>query len=244
MPVLIAPILGIGGYRAVVVIFILLAAVASALMWHAVVRATNAIGAATFAWAAIVATTPFLFNSFAIYPEVPAALAAVIALTVTFGGAGPREALTQWLIVSLACSALPWLSTKYAPMSASLIAIAALRIALPSASAPLALARTRVARARFTRSTLFALTALLLPYGASLAGWFAFFHAIWGNPWPQAPYGDLVQTSPWNLVFGAPGLLFDQEYGLLPYAPVYVLAATGLWVMWRDRGDMAGLERA
>ena len=101
-----------------------MAALASALMWHAVVRATNAIGAATFAWAAVVATTPFLFNSFAIYPEIPAALAAVVALTVTFGGAGPREALTQWLIVGLACAALPWFSTKYAPMSAALIAIA------------------------------------------------------------------------------------------------------------------------
>ena len=39
----------------------------------------------------------------------------------------------------------------------------------------------------------------------------------------------MVQTTPWNLVFGAPGLLFDQEYGLLPYAPAYILAVTGLW---------------
>jgi hypothetical protein len=237
MPVLIAPALGIGGYRAVILMFIALAAVASALMWHAVVRATNAIGAATFAWASIVATTPFLFNSFAIYPEIPAALAAVVALTVTFGGAGPREALTQWLIVSLACATLPWFSTKYAPMSAALIAIATLRILLPSADA-LALPKTTRATASFARGTLLALTALLLPYAASLAGWFGFFYAIWGTPWPQAPYGALVQTSPWNLVFGAPGLLFDQEYGLLPYAPVYVLSATGLWVMWRDRGEM------
>ena len=70
-----APVYAAGGYRAVVVVFVLMAAAAAALMWHAVVRATNAIGAATFAWAAVVATTPFLFNSFAIYPEIPAALA-------------------------------------------------------------------------------------------------------------------------------------------------------------------------
>ncbi len=30
----------------------------------------------------------------------------------------------------------------------------------------------------------------------------------------MAPYGSLVQTTPLNLRFGAPGLLFDQEYGL------------------------------
>ena len=40
-----------------------------------------------------------------------------------------------------------------------------------------------------------------------------------------------------NLVFGAPGLLFDQEYGVLAYAPVYILAATGLAVMWRAGRD-------
>jgi hypothetical protein len=51
-----------------------------------------------------------------------------------------------------------------------------------------------------------------------------------------------VQTEVTNLIFGAPGLLVDQEYGLLPYAPVYVLAATGLWRMWRDGGE--GARRA
>ena len=38
-------------------------------------------------------------------------------------------------------------------------------------------------------------------------------------------------------VFGAPGLLFDQEYGLLAYAPVYMLAVTGLFALWRAGGE-------
>ena len=80
---------------------------------------------------------------------------------------------------------------------------------------------------------------MVVPYGVSLLAWFYFFYAIWGSPLPQAPYGALVQTDLKNLVFGAPGLFFDQEYGLLPYAPVYVLAATGLWAMWRERRDVA-----
>ena len=74
----------------------------------------------------------------------------------------------------------------------------------------------------------------MIPYGASLLVWFYFFYAFWGSPLPQTVYGNLVQTDLKNLFFGAPGLLFDQEYGLLAYAPVYILAATGLWVMWRD----------
>ena len=48
----------------------------------------------------------------------------------------------------------------------------------------------------------------------------------------------MTQTSPLNLRAGAPGLLFDQEYGLLALAPVYVLAATGLVHMWRAGGEL------
>jgi hypothetical protein len=33
-------------------------------------------------------------------------------------------------------------------------------------------------------------------------------------------------------------LFFDQEYGLLAYAPVYILAATGLYQMWRAGGEL------
>ena len=67
--------------------------------------------------------------------------------------------------------------------------------------------------------------------------WFGYFYWVWGTPWPQAPYGSLVQTNLLNLTFGGPGLFFDQEYGLLPYAPVFALAGTGLWRMWRDGGN-------
>ena len=246
MPILIAPVLATGGYPAVVVMFILMAALASALMWHAVVRATSAVGAATFAWAAVTATTPFLFNSFAVYPEIPAALAAIIALTVTFGD-GLREPLARWLVVGLSCAALPWLSTKYAPLSAALVAIAAIRILWPSSSSsPPPAARAAHRWRPYGPGSANALVTLLVPYAASLIGWFTFFYVIWGKPWPQAPYGAMVQTSPWNLVFGAPGLLFDQEYGLLPYAPVYVLAFTGLWSMWREGGELRrrGIETA
>ena len=78
-------------------------------------------------------------------------------------------------------------------------------------------------------------------YAISLAGWFAFFYAIWGKPLPMAPCGSMVQTSPLTLRAGGPGLLFDQEYGLLALAPVYVLAATGLWQMWRAGGPLRRL---
>ncbi len=54
----------------------------------------------------------------------------------------------------------------------------------------------------------------------------------------------MTQTEVGNTFFGVPGLLFDQEYGLLAYAPAYVLAAFGFWTMLRRPGALrrVGLE--
>jgi len=215
MPVLMAPVYGFAGYGGVIVVLILCASVAAAVMWRNVAESTNGPAAATVAWAAVTLTAPFLFNTFTVYPEIVAALAVALAFTGSVGGGNLSRSLLRWTVVGLACAALPWLSTKYAPMSAALVIIAILR-------------------ARELRAGV----AISLPYLASVAGWFYFFYAIWGTPMPSAPYGDLVQTSVANLVFGAPGLLFDQEYGVLAYAPVYILAVTGLFAMYRRGGEV------
>lgn len=215
LPMLMAPVYAAGGYRAVVVALVAMAALAAALAWRWVAAITGAPAAATFAWAAVVTSAPFVFNTFTVYPEMAAALAVMIGITTR----------TPW-VLGLVCGALPWLSTKYAPMSAALLATG-----LVTGSGP---ATWRLVPIR-------ALAAAALPYGALLAAWFAFFYVIWGSPLPQAPYGAMVQTTPWNLLFGAPGLFFDQEYGLLPYAPVFALAATGLWSLWRSGGERRAL---
>jgi hypothetical protein len=234
LPVLLAPVYAAAGYRGVVTTILLAAAIAAALMWRMVVRATNAPGAATFAWAAIVLTAPFLYNSFAVYPEIAGALASTLAFTLAVRG--PALATRRgWLAVGACCALLPWLSTKYAPMSAALVAIACVRILWPTRKSQAADVPALSMRA--VPRTAAAVALVVAPYVASLLAWFSFFYAIWGTPWPQAPYGHMVQTDVKNLVFGAPGLIFDQEYGLLPYAPVYALAAGGLWRMWRDGGD-------
>lgn len=230
MPVLIAPVYAAGGYPAVVSLFVLMAAAAAGLAWRAIVQTTGLPAAATFGWSAVAMTTPFLFNAFAVYPEVPAALAVVIAFTLLTGATG--GGLARWLAVGVCAAALPWFSTKYSPMSSAIVVVALARIWFPSPPTATSIAVT----ARAAPAQLAAAAAVLGPYLVSLAGWFAFFAIFWGIPLPQAPYGDLVQTSPWNLIFGAPGLIVDQEYGLLPYAPVYVLAGTGLWIMWRAGG--------
>ena len=84
-----------------------------------------------------------------------------------------------------------------------------------SAALVLLVAAPRAAEVAAARSNAGA-RGLVVPYGVLLLAWFTFFYVIWGSPLPQAPYGAMMQTTPWNLVFGVPGLLFDQEYGLLP----------------------------
>jgi hypothetical protein len=232
MPVLMAPVYAAGGYRAVVAAFVILAVLSAGMMTWSIAKTTGSVGAAMFGWAAVALTAPFLFNSFAIYPEIPAALAVVLGFTHATGSLR-RPSLLSWIVVGLSAAVLPWLSTKYAPMSAALVLVAMVRVVWPGPST----AEAGDSRTFEVRRLITPALAIGLPYAVSLASWFAFFAWIWGTPWPQAPYGSLVQTELFNLTFGGPGLLFDQEYGLLPYAPVFVLAATGIWRMWRSGGN-------
>lgn len=231
MPVLMAPVYALGGYDLVVATFVLMAATAATLAWRWVLLATAAAGTTTLAWAAIAFSAPFLLNAFTIYPEVPAGLAVMIAVTLTLRLTADRR---PWhdVVTGLLAGLLPWLSTKYAPMSAAIVAVALARRWWPMHAG------------ESRQSALAASIRLVTPYGASLLGWFAFFNAYWGKPWPSAPYGRLVQTELGNTFFGVPGLLFDQEYGLLAYAPALALAGAGFWTMVRRSGPLRrlGLE--
>ena len=219
--VLLAPVYAAGGYGAVIAGLILMAALALAIAWRWSVATLNAPGAATFAWASIALTAPFLLNSFTVYPEIGAALCVIFAFVWTLPRADVRPGLARWIVAGAVIAALPWLSTKYAPMSAALLLVAIFRIREPAAL--------------FRNAKAWVMVAI---YALSLTAWFAFFYTYWGTPLPMAPYGSMVQTSPWNLRAGAPGLLFDQEYGIVALAPVYILAFTGLFGMWRSGGPL------
>ncbi|MEW5982849.1 MAG: hypothetical protein AB1806_10825 [Acidobacteriota bacterium] len=234
LPLLIAPVMGLVGYPGVVALLVAMAAAASAAAWLWVRQLTGSVSAATFGWGATALSLPFVCGSGLVYPEIPAALLVVLALAV---GLRAGAALTdhpdretdgpaRWRMVALgvAVAGLPWLSSKYAPMSAAIMAIGIWR----------ACSATRLPAAQRVMTA----ACVLLPYGMSLAGWFAFFHLTWGSPWPSAAYGGAAQTQMAlsNLVRGLPGTFFDQEYGLLSYAPALAIGAIGLLSMWRAGG--------
>ena len=238
LPLLAAPAFALGGYPAVVLLMIVLAAAAAALAWRWVRRVTGSVAAATFSWSVTALSVPYLTNSGTVYPEIPAAFAVLAAATVAIrdvglgdaGAAAPAPA-RAWraLLLGLATAVLPWLHAKYSLMAAVLLAIGVWRVWRDRPPSP------------WTRERL-VLTAAA-PFALSIAAWLAFHYVIWGSPWPSAPYGGAAgtQMSAGALVRGVPGLLFDQEYGILPYAPALALGFVGLWSMWRTGGRARGL---
>jgi hypothetical protein len=226
LPILLAPFFALAGYPAVVMAMLLLAAAAAACTWLWVRRLTGSVSAATFAWAATSLSVTYLFSAGTVYPEIVASLAVMLAFLAGLtgdGGSAPVPSRVRCLVMALAAAMLPWLSSKYALMSAAIVAVGAWRIVRDTAPSG---ARIR------------GLLVLTTPYVVSLMAWFWYFYRTWGSPWPSAAYGGASETQMAlaNLQRGLPGLLFDQEYGLLSYAPVLVIAVPGFWHRWRAGG--------
>ncbi len=212
------PVHGVAGYWGTVIALILCAGCAAAITWHAVVRATNSPAAATFAWAAVALTTPFLFATFTLHPAILAALAAAIAFSLITAREPQTGGIGRWLAVGTACAALPWVSARYTFISAALVGIGA----------------ARLLRRRDSTSAI----VVAGIYIVSLAAWLAFSYVSSGTPLPASPADVAAQTDIRNLGTGVAGLLFDQEFGLLAYAPVYILAVAGLIQMWRAGDEL------
>ena len=72
-----------------------------------------------------------------------------------------------------------------------------------------------------------------LPVVASALGIAFYHHALYGFWNPGRVYGARPEFSVATLADGLPGLFLDQEFGLLVYAPVLVLALPGLVLLLR-----------
>ena len=73
---------------------------------------------------------------------------------------------------------------------------------------------------------------LAVPVLSAIA-WFAFFRVIYGTFNPAVPYNGYTQTAASNILTGLPALLFDQQFGMLPYAPVYGFCLVGMVALAR-----------
>ncbi len=229
---LVLPAFAVGGYRGVVIFLAVLSAWGAALVWRAAFRITGDPAAAWAGWAAVALSAPYCFQAFTVYPDGPAA---VLVMTGVYALAFPEVlAGRSWRPVAhgAALALLPWLHTRYAVLAGVLgVEIAWRLIAGGSA------ARERRGPLRQMRAAP-VLSFLLIPV-IGAAGWLWSFHAIYGEWNPAAPYGGYTQSSLANAPGGILGLLLDQQFGLLPNAPIYLMSFLGLGALWHTRRRFA-----
>jgi hypothetical protein len=193
----------------------------SILLWNALAAAlvvvlflllrdaTDRPGLAAVLAAGFAATPPFLFYAYQFYPEMPGALLlGFLFHRLLFRGSG--GAAGAWLF-GAGLAALPWLHQKFLPVWLVLLA-------------------TALWRARTEKADRGALAGLLLPQAATLFLTALYNFGIAGSVRPDAlflAWGPAGVTTA-RLGQGLLGLLLDARYGILPYAPIYLLAAAGL----------------
>ncbi len=233
LPVLVAPAFALSGYQAVVALLVLVSALGMLLIWRTVWLLTGDAGAAWFAWGTSLGA-PFFFHSYAVYPD---ALGAVLVATGVFAlvrlELGRPLPPWRWVLHGAALALLPWLHTRFAVAAAVLGACIGLRL-LASMGFPGQRSRWHEDSAAHA-STGRALVAFLVIPAISAVAWFGFFRIIWGTFSPTAPYGTYTQTAASNILRGLPGLLLDQQFGILPNAPAYLCALAGFWPLFKRR---------
>ena len=208
------------GYPGVLAFLALVSAFATALAWKAAWRVTSDVAASWFGWATVALTAPFFFQSFVVYPDAPGA--ALVMIGVLALAQGQALATRRLVATGAALAMLPWLHTRYVVAAVTLggMVLARQWTAHPGSGSQAA-GRSRRAAAL-----------LSIPFISAVC-WFGFFYVIYGSPDPRGPYGGNTQSAIANLPRGIVGLLFDQQFGVLPFAPVFLCALAGLWVLMR-----------
>lgn len=229
---LVAPVFAIAGYPGTVLLLLVLSSLGSALMWHLAYLVTGREDAAWFGWGAVTLSSTWLFHSFTVYPDGPGGLLVLTGVWALVRADRERRGepggmgLAPWFWHGAALALLPWMHTRFSVLAGGLGALVLLRLPhVPNAAGK-------------------AFVFLAVP-AASFIGWLAYFIAIYGTANPAAPYGNQQIGGFQYVNDGLGGLLFDQGFGLLTYAPVLVFGFIGIGVMltraaWR-RGALEQL---
>ncbi len=201
LPFLVAPVYALGGRRGCLVLLALVAAGLGLAIRALAQHAGADEDAALVAWAAVVGP-PVLFYTAFLYTEVVAAFCLATALWLVLA----RPGVLTGALAGLLLAALPWLHVRMTLLAATagLLAVVTLR------------GRARAA---------FALVA-----AAMAAAYLGYHQWVFGSVSPLARYGGNVPTpiagrTPARTLVG---LFVDGSYGLLPYAPVFLLGLAGV----------------
>lgn len=198
-------------YFIVSLFFVGLTSVAAMLLFDAL-TALGSRHAAFFVTLAVTLSPPTLVHAFLVFPETPAFFVTCLVLWLALqrGGLGFRLALTGALVLG----ATPWLHRKYALYAFAVAWLCAFwqRESVRGFSTP-------------QRAALAA--AFVVPHAA------LHLMTLWAWGGIGGPLAVSGAFSPANVPIGLAGLFFDRSRGLLPYAPIYVLAPLAWWLSGR-----------
>jgi hypothetical protein len=216
LPVLIAPALAIGGYRAVVLWIAAIGALGTMFVWKAAHALTSDVTAAWVAWAAAALTAPAVLDNTLIYPDAVAGTvlsAAVLAMLMVASLSIHRAAA-----LGIGIGLLPWLHTRFAPVAGILAILVACRL---------------MGTPGGWRRWAPALLGLGVPIIASVTAWFLFFANVYGTFDPRAAFAGRTPLEPERMATGLLALVADQEFGLIVNAPVHLLWIGGTLALAR-----------
>jgi hypothetical protein len=202
LSVLILPAYALGGYAAASFFMAVLAALLAREVREAARVSGLGEAAAEAAGWTIALSPPLIHYAGLIFTEVPAALAVAVAMRRGRDLGAARTA--DVVLLGAALAMLPWLNVRY-----TVLAVLLLLFALTGRPSPRAVA-------------------VVLGFAAvTMVGLAVYHQALYGFFDPRRVYGRRPELSLATLPEGLPGLLFDQEFGLLVYAPIFVLAIPG-----------------
>ena len=222
-PALIAPAYRVGGAKAVELLIAAIAALGLVLAYLLALRVVPdpwAIGATV----AVGLSPPMLAYGSAVYPEHVAGTALVGAALCALRlseRASKRDAFGCFALLG----SLPWLGTKFVP-AGIVIGFFAVRAVL---SVP-------------GRRTLALLSAELALF--SVVFYVSLNEALYDGPTPYSAdvEGETATDASFpggyvDRAYRLVALMIDREYGLLRWAPVFLMAGTGAWMLVRTRQE-------
>ena len=195
---------------------------ASRTLWVAVRRFKVSPKTAAWVVGAFGAAPPLCSYGSQIYPEVPAALAVVLAIASATGAPSKRNAAAFVLSIT----ALPWLSVKYMPVALTIFLLVAF------------------VKKKTERQFISAYTAVSFVLMAAI---YLLFHKFVYQGWTVYSAGDHFIENEFNVIGGNPdiwgrskrfiGLLVDRGFGLAAWTPSFLIFPAAFGFLCKKKID-------
>ncbi len=201
LSLLMSPLVALAGRFGAVMLIMASASLLAVLLRALAMLWTNDYHTADLVWLLVLVTVPLGIYFDLIFTELPAMAVFLTGLLAFYKGRGRWS----WLLLAAACL-LPWFYPKYIPLSLVLGILLVVSL----------------------RKHPWQLVIMMAPAVLTAAAYTIFYRHFYGLTVSQNPYGAFHPLLSWRGLGNALGLLVDRDFGLVPSAPMLVLAVAGL----------------